>query len=495
MTIFKKILLLLFFTLLIILRFFRVLILQFFKFPLLFYYFIVAPVINKLRYQLKLRERTFLLVFNIYSKLDPHRKIAFKLLAFVKYLQKYLNRNNQNKVFICIGSLGPGGAERQWANIAINLKIRGFNPEIVTLNNLDTSSSWIVNDLNVYKIRVVSICNYNPSVNLIHHLSFFLLFTCKSNVSFRYLLKWYRENVDFRKALKLLVSNAPSKVLIALDYSNIIFGNAALFAGVEDIRISMRSIAPDNYDLQDFSQDDWRHLYRDLYLSNRIRWISNANHLNESYADYFTTNPRDYVEVIPNVFYFSPQSLERLSTIDSPCKCSRFHILGMMRLSYEKSPESWLEFIKFIELLKPNFFHFILVGNGVLLPKIKNIVRLLKNNNLDIDFVESEDFIFPYFLLRGVIVSSSLVEGHANLGLEASYFKMDLIKLFDQQQSSLNFNINSLPSHLFRLDSMAKVFEEIQNNIELDKTAQITNMTIAPSFNLLTALVKRTIEL
>lgn len=413
-------------------------------------------------------------MFRLVARFDPERKFTKKVISISLKIYNLASKKTEDDFFICIGSLGPGGAERQWANIAINLKIRGFNPRIVILNDLSISSNWILDDLNYYGVDIISITKYHPSW-FSRLIPFPMLFLETNSLnSFETLVSWYRNNIEFRKSLKLFCARQPLSVLISLDYSNLIFGTAGVYSRLNDIRISLRSVAPNHYDLEDFMKSDWLNLYRDLYLNQNIKWAANASHLNSSYANYLGCTERHDVALIPNELYISPHLLSDATNLSSVCDCSSFHILGLMRMSKEKSPESWLEFIKYLNIQFPKEFHFIIVGDGIMRKSIEKKVDLLKKNGLTIDMREPTDFVFPYFLLFGLVISSSIVEGHSNLEIEASYFGMKVINLFNQKNAYLESHMSTLPNNLINIESFQSYTETVFSIYSEERSRKIS---------------------
>ena len=70
------------------------------------------------------------------------------------------------KVGVCIGSLGHGGAEKQWLLLAAGLKALGYAPIFIIQQNLNHASAKYVEFLNDQEINIVSISDLRDYSNI-----------------------------------------------------------------------------------------------------------------------------------------------------------------------------------------------------------------------------------------------------------------------------------------------------------------------------------------
>jgi len=373
-------------------------------------------------------------------------------------------KNQTNFVLLCIGSLANGGAERQWANIAIGLKNRGYSPILVTENNLSGSSNWIVKDLDFYDIPVIAISEKKLKFREFLKYKYKFLYLDKT---FDSIYNDICQNIDFDETFisvcEIVKEYQPKAIISALDPVNINFGLSGLLQNVPKISMSFRSVAPNNYN-EIFSISNFKYrIYRYLYFNPSITVNANSEHGGESYRKYFDDTEKEIdIKIIQNSTILSDDILGNLKELRNTECCSKFHIFGAMRLSPEKSPLSWLDVIDFINYRNPQDFHFILYGEGIQKNEVLSRLSYLKSRGLDVDYRGYTDFILPIFFEKGLVISTSLFEGHSNLEEEAKMFQYSYIKVFDQNNIIiLNHNKDDYSARLLTLDKLNDVCDKV----------------------------------
>ena len=404
------------------------------------------------------------------SGMNRNTKV-FRFLTRVEVVKTVVSKINdlrtENKtevILLCIGSLGNGGAERQWANIAIGLKHKGYNPIVVTESNLTEASNWIVNDLEAFNIPIIAI-----SDKLIRNKEFlinkykFLFLEKKFDKIYNKICQKIDSDDVFISVCEIVKEYRPTAIVTALDPININFCLSGLLENVPKLIISFRSVAPDNYkDLVKMDDYDFE-IYKYLYFNSRIMITSNSEHGVQSYRNYFQDVDENVnVKIIPNSTVLTDTTIKKLMSSSSIKCCSKFHIFGAMRFSPEKSPHSWLDFIEFIHLGNQSNFHFILYGSGIQKKEVLSRIYYLKSHGVNIDYGGYSDFIFNIFYVKGLILSTSLFEGHSNLEEEARLFDYKYIKTFEQK----NINIKSTNKYEYSSQlTTLRILDETYNQI------------------------------
>lgn len=437
--------------------------------PIIFLFKIVSSLL-KIRKNLEIKQ----ILSHLYQRIRQKIPIRTKILecltrssATPDIVSKVINsriKNGTNFVLLCIGSLANGGAERQWANIAIGLKNKGYSPVLVTENNLSGSSNWIVNDLDFYQIPVIAVSDKKLKFKEFLKYKYKFLFLDKT---FNSIYKDICQNIDsddsFISVCEIVKEYQPKAIMSALDPININFGLSGLLQKVPKISMSFRSVAPNNYN-DIFSINDYKYrIYKHLFFNPRIKVNANSEHGGDSYRNYFEDTKKEiHIKIIRNSTLISDVTLDSLKKLKNAECCSKFHIFGAMRFSPEKSPLSWLDVIEFINYRNPKDFHFILYGDGIQKNEVFSRLSFLKYRGIDVDYRGYTDFILPIFLEKGLVISSSLFEGHSNLEEEAKIFHFKYIKVYDQNNINiLNHNKDDYSASLLTLDKLNDVYNKV----------------------------------
>ena len=344
---------------------------------------------------------------------------------------------DSKKIGVCIGSLGHGGAEKQWILLAAGLKALGYTPIFIIQQNLNNASAKYVKFLNDQEINIVSISDFRDFSNASFKDSNIPEQNYFSEESLRQFNKLYDDNDQILKyTINYLSKSGISSLFIALDYANIFFGSAGLIANIPKLLISFRSISPNFYRENDFAPD----LYKSIIQRDEVVLHGNAKHVLQSYNDYFQ-DPKE-IHFIPNLQYdLDDRNYEN-------CPCGNFHFLGFMRFSREKNPIAWCRAAEYIFDNLESKFHFILSGNGPEFSTIFDEVIRLKLKGMDIELVYLDDSIKSMRKFSpGLLINSSRTEGHSNLIIEANSINYPTFSLYDNfLDSSGDHLINYLPN-------------------------------------------------
>jgi glycosyltransferase involved in cell wall biosynthesis len=267
-------------------------------------------------------------------------------------------------VFFAIGTLGPGGAERQMTNVLLGLKSRyGVQPQTVVAYLDNESQSFFEPVLTAagmpvdalprsgHPLTALAGCGHPDAPRLAAAIAATL------PVALHDVALYTRE---------FLLRN-PHVVHLWLDEVNIKAGLGAALAGVPRIVLSTRSLNPSHFPL---FQPYMRAGYRVLTRRPHVVFLNNS-----------TTGARDYEEwlgvtrgtctVISNGFDFSSVSTAEPAQTRAAAR-RRFGfpetapvIGGVMRLSVEKRPLLWLDVAARVLRDHPEA-RFLLVGDGTM---------------------------------------------------------------------------------------------------------------------------------
>ena len=336
-------------------------------------------------------ERIFFLHYSLaikaYSKLDKYRFTkaivryigeSYYKLAIKNFLNHYDNNNHsavyakKNKVHYFVGSLGPGGSERQLVNTSIGIIKKGWRVEVSYEGNNNDSDKYYVDVLEQNKITVrkikKDINNYKFDKNVNNKLREYLINFNKNKLS------------PFEKALcpyiLEILESKPQVVHAWLDHTNVMVGLSALVVGVPRIILSQRSVAPDNFLLY---SPKMKPAYLALIRSSRVTLINNSYAGAQDYYRWLGLESKK-INVIYNGYNsaqktFSRQNVEKIRQqfnipLNAPVVGSVF------RFYEEKRPFLWIDIAFEVLKLNPSVY-FLLAGDGILRPDAEKYAKKL----------------------------------------------------------------------------------------------------------------------
>jgi glycosyltransferase involved in cell wall biosynthesis len=275
------------------------------------------------------------------------------------------------KVVHAIGSLGPGGAERQLAALVCGLQPRGGEThEVLTIAALEGASAHYRGRIEAAAVPV-SMAGSAPDPAVLALL---------------------RHDPATREALAAMpavlrplsvdlagefLARRPDIAHAWLDQTNICAGIAALATGVPRIVLSLRSVNPSHFPMLHVS---WmRDGYRALVRSPRVRIVANSRAGAEDYAQWMGIDPAR-IAVVHNgldpaqIREPDPGAVERTRRELAPN--GERVLLGVLRLSEEKRPELFVEVARRV-LAADARARAVLVGDGPLAAEIAALARPL----------------------------------------------------------------------------------------------------------------------
>ncbi len=229
-------------------------------------------------------------------------------------------------------ALPPGGAERQWCYLALELKARGADVHFITSYPLEGDDAHYLPLLESGGIEVIRLDLLLPVDTLAHVPA----------PSVRALLA-HRGNPFGAKLAQLaavLARLRPRAIFAQLDETNLMAATAAVLCGVPKAVLSFRNYNPSNFS---YLATDWQQsLYRTLAHAPAVVLSGNARAANDDYADWIGV-PHGRVSFVPNAIdarqFHSPTEGRRAqlrATLgidrDAPL------LIGVFRLNEEKRP-------------------------------------------------------------------------------------------------------------------------------------------------------------
>jgi glycosyltransferase involved in cell wall biosynthesis len=320
----------------------------------------------------------------------------------------------RNGVLMMIGTLGPGGAERQLVATARALRARNHVDVAVTCVHLANSTQrFFEPDLMAANIEVATIGAEGEAIlpdelrALVHMLP--------------------ADLQEVGQYAATLWARKPQVAHLWLDEINIKGGLAAALTGVPRIIVSQRSLPPINFALH---RPYMREAYR--WLANRpnVTMINNSEAGARAYEAWLDL-PRETIGVVRNGFAFSEDEVaahraargkyrERMGIPHSAPV-----IGGIMRLSEEKRPDMWLEIAALVRAALPDV-HFLVVGDG---PLRKTLEKRANKNDLAgcVHFTGHLRDALDAVADMDLLLLTSRAEGLPNVLVEAQYMGVPVV--------------------------------------------------------------------
>lgn len=273
------------------------------------------------------------------------------------------------KVALCLGSLGPGGAERQGSYTAAGAKQFGFETSIIC-NHIAPPADFFrayveSRGVGIVQVPEIPLELEDPKLRAIPALldeQFPAL--NMSNV--------FLEILRYASVLRAL---RPGLVHSWMDYPNVLCGTAAELVGVPGLILSGRSVAPNHFRI---FQPYMRPGYRSLLRRRSALLLNNSSAGADDYASWLNIE-REGINVIHNGFDFPPASgpevrsqVRKLYGIGE----NAFVVGSILRFSEEKRPKLLVDMAAAMLVRNPEV-RFLFFGEGVLLEPMRAYVRKL----------------------------------------------------------------------------------------------------------------------
>ena len=316
-----------------------------------------------------------------------------------------------DRVLLIVGSLGPGGAERQVATTARGLAQRSDWRPIVGVSRLADGGDFHHAALQAARVPVETV-SINPA--------------CLHDDVCRGILASARQYGPdgFDQVAHIILSYAdfiaerrPAIVHCWMDYCNVLAGIAADLAGVPALVLSGRSMAPDHFDLhQPYMLPGYRAL---LAGRPNVVFTNNSRAGAADYARWLGVE-RDRFIVIHNGFDFpAPSSARAQQNLRTSLGIPNgAPVMGtIIRFSEEKQPFLWIEVATEVLKRVPGCYC-VAFGGGQLLDEARK--RIHQRGTVDrIKFPGITKDPWTALAIMDVFLLTSRMEGLPNVLVEA----------------------------------------------------------------------------
>lgn len=266
-----------------------------------------------------------------------------------------------NHVVLVIGSLGPGGAERQVVTTLLGLKRTGT--QRLTLICTFLQESWQKFFLPQLVAEGIEVCELAKGSGDMLDLEDTV--RPRFDKAFASIPPKLADIRDYAAAFAKL---RPGVVHLWLDEINCKAGLAALAIGIPQIVLSARSVSPHHFG---HYQQYMAEAYRLLACNRRVIFLNNSEAGAADYAKWLGIN-RTLISVVHNGFHFEdlPDTAalaESRRVFRATCGWDGTSpVLGtIIRFTEEKRPDLWIEAALLLALQRPSM-RFLLVGDGPL---------------------------------------------------------------------------------------------------------------------------------
>jgi glycosyltransferase involved in cell wall biosynthesis len=358
------------------------------------------------------------------SALD--RRFEGQFRALISHaISPYQTHRHRPLLLASIGTLGPGGSERQLVNTLLGLKTRyDIAIEVVAMSLEDESERFFVETLEAAGISVSRV-DRNSGLAIpgdvpddeAQHL--------------RYALRAHlHPDLDHVSAYtSIFLARRPDIVHLWLDTVNTKGGLAAALAGVPRIILGMRAVNPSHFA---FYQPYMRAAYRCLLDVPRVVALNNSETGARDYARWLDVEA-DRIAVLKNGLDFDGARAAQAHATASANR-ARWSIPasapvlgGVMRLSEEKRPLLWVDVAELVAARCADV-HFLLVGDGVQRPLVDARIaasRFAQRFHL----VGSQQNAYDSLSAMNVLFLSSRFEGSPNILIEAQVVGVPVVTM------------------------------------------------------------------
>ncbi len=320
-------------------------------------------------------------------------------------------RRPARRVMHCIGSLGPGGAERQLCNLAIASQARGWDVRVLTTSELEGA------DAHYLPLLARGCVPARRAASAVHPLlRETVLQSSMGPLKIQelpaYLLPY---TLDF---VVEMLAEPPQIVHAWLDLTNIWAGLAAMLTDVPVVILSLRNMSPMRFPY--LYQDWFKSWYRLLASSPRVHLVNNSVAGARDYAEWLGL-PVERIKVITNgvdLESIARPSADAVHEVRNGFTGDRgLLMVGVFRLSAEKQPMLFFEVARrALEAFRD--LSVVVVGTGPLRDELENAIE---RHGLGTRFtvLDHRCDVSALIAAADLLLMTSRYEGTPNVVLEA----------------------------------------------------------------------------
>ncbi len=324
-----------------------------------------------------------------------------------------------DRVALVTGSLGAGGAERQWCYLATGLKRRGFDVTMIVTGDTAGPSGHFLPLLESEQVPVLALEASDWTA---------IVSQSTGSPSDAALLRLHSPFGGKLYTLsRLLRTLSPKAVFAQLDAANLLTAIAAEWAGIPRVILSFRSYNPTNFPR--ICEDWYQTVYRAASRSPRVLFTGNTRLGGADYAKWIGI-PESQVAWIPNVVdpaHYPMPSAEAVAALRSRLgiTASTPVIVGVLRYTEEKRPELFLQICAAVAKVIPAVRVFV-AGAGPLQEEAERYVASAGIAKQVTILGRVEDPA-PLIACGSLLLLTSRLEGMPNVVLEAQLLGVPVV--------------------------------------------------------------------
>lgn len=341
--------------------------------------------------------------------LDARENVLLPTLLSPGNFPYRLSHVVERRVLLGVSTLGSGGAERQMVNTLQGLRSRGLDDVhmlVEYLHDAPENTFYLDKAKKVAAgLHVAPAHDHGTSAWALQHPRFRDVLT--DGLIGRIL-----------NAAAVIKKLAPEIVYTSLDWTNVTVGLAAVLAGVPQVFVSGRNLAPTYFE---FFQWFMYPCYRALVAHPSVRLLNNSDAGRRDYARWLNLDP-DRITVLRNglaseefpvVDDVERRASRRQLGIDDDVRV----VVGAFRLSSEKRPLLWLEAAAKIKARVSDVV-FLLCGIGPMDAQVRARATALGLDSC-VRYLGVRDDIQTVFSAADLVLQTALQEGTPNTLIEA----------------------------------------------------------------------------
>jgi len=322
---------------------------------LLSHRYLLAIEIHALSFRQRLQRMTLMAFLAFFD--GRYRKHFINFGRTLALLSQPAEPASRTAILLTIGTLGPGGSERQAVLTLIGLAGRNYRPlELLCLHLQSQTERFFLPQLAAAGITVNEL-----ERDTAHDAKLGCEPALKAALALPYHLR------DVANYVSTLSVRRPSVLHAWLDETNIKAGLAAVAMGVPRIVLGLRSLPPINFPLH---QPYMREGYRWLAKQPGVVLLNNSVAGARAYEEWIGL-PEGTIRVVHNGFAFDTDLLASYRNSRNDYRARHgipvtAPLIGtVIRLTEEKRPLLWLEIAAAVRRQLPDA-HFLIVGDGPL---------------------------------------------------------------------------------------------------------------------------------